>query len=85
MFGEFKVVASVDAGVASPKEDAEVIYRWNPLVNVFALSPWFILFGMMVRIKENRNWRSLLVVVPIGLLLAGWYVFKGLFAHNWKY
>ena len=77
-FGEFKVLASVDAGVASPKEDAEVTCRWNPLANILALSPWFLLLGAMVGIRENRNWRSLLVVVPIGVLYAGWYVFKTL-------
>ncbi len=79
-FGEFKVVASVDAGVASPKEDAELTCRWNPLANVFAMSPWFLLFGAMVGIRENRNWRSLLVVVPIGVLFAGWYVLKKMVA-----
>ena len=70
-----KFVVSCDIGEFGPKEGAAVTYDWKWYYSAAKLLPWFILLAAIGLLKDNRNIRILLILIPILILNLLWSIF----------
>jgi hypothetical protein len=70
-----KIVASQDLAKLGSKEAKAVVYNWKWYHNAPALVLWVILAGVIVLVKDNRNWRALLIFIPLLIVHLLWSMF----------
>jgi hypothetical protein len=68
-------VASQDLGELGSKEAKAVVYNWKWYHSAPALALWVILAGAIVLVKDNRNWRALLILIPLLIVHLLWSIF----------
>jgi hypothetical protein len=70
-----KIVASQDLGKLGSKEAKAVVYNWKWYHSAPAAVLWVILAGAIVLVKDNRNWRALLILIPLLIVNLLWSMF----------
>lgn len=70
-----KIVASQDLGKLGSKEAKAVVYNWKWHHSAPALVLWVILAGVIVLVKDNRNWHALLILIPLLIVNFFWSIF----------
>jgi hypothetical protein len=68
-------VASKDLGQLGAAQSQPVMYDWKLYYQIPNLILWLILFGCFL-LKENRNWRAWLVLLPLAAVFAMWGMLK---------
>lgn len=59
----------------APSEGEPVLFSWPWYNSIAGLGLWIVLVLAMVVPKANRTARVLLILAPLGVVLAGWFTF----------
>ena len=63
--GNLEIVPYFDLPDPNDREGESVFYTWRWHYSAPALALWVILALAIVAVKANRNWRALLVLLPL--------------------
>jgi hypothetical protein len=62
------VVATRDLGGLGPNETPPVLVDWRWYYHLPGLAIWILVAGLLVLVKENRNWQAWTILIPALLL-----------------
>ena len=73
--GKLRFIASSDIGDLGPRHGLEVVYNWRWYHSMPSLALWLVLVAALIIIKENRNHRILLILMPLLIVSVLWFLF----------
>jgi hypothetical protein len=72
--GELRIVPTQDIGELGPSQGQATVLPWKWYYGAQGLLVWAVLGLAMAIPKANRDRRVLLILIPVGVLLAAWFV-----------
>lgn len=69
-------MAQHDLGELGPRESAALSYSWRFVDNLSGVAVWALLVAAIVLLKENRNPKALLILVPLIAVVVLWMGIK---------
>ena len=74
MFGQLKIVPSAKLGQLGPQQGEAASFNWKWYYGTPSLALWLVLLAALVFFKANRKPQALLVLVPLLILNALWWL-----------
>ena len=77
-----RIISTADIGDLGSAENAEVVYRWKWYYAVPSVLLWTVLLATIALVKDNRNSRAMLILVPLFTVLVLWSILKKVLGFN---
>lgn len=75
-YGQLHIVPSANMAGLGPREGRPSVYQWRWYYSAQGLLPWLVLAVAAVSIKANRNYRTLLILLPLAAVSLAYLLFK---------